>query len=125
MICKIKYMDTRRVSEFIKSRMNDLGLNQNDLSDRSHLTQSQISRIISEKSAPSHDALFSIAHALQVEPSTIFAIAGIIEKPRQISNPLELTLLEKTKLLTDDQINTLIAHAEVLVGINSAKKNNP
>lgn len=118
-------MENDRFGEFILDRLKMLKMNQADLSRKAHLTTAQISRLISGVSNPSIESINSIAVALQVDPMELFVIAGIIEKPRAITDPLELELLSVTKDLTSNQISEVIKFARAYAAFNrstSSKK---
>lgn len=64
--------------EWLQGELNQRGWSQADLARRSHVTQTHISRIMSEMRRPGPDALMNIAHALRVPPDEAFRRAGLL-----------------------------------------------
>lgn len=64
--------------ELIKKRAKELGLSQTDISRKSGLSNSQISRIFKFQSTASQEALVSLAQAVNYSPENILRMAKVL-----------------------------------------------
>lgn len=64
--------------DWLQSEMNQRGWTQADLARRSHVTQTHISRIMSEMRRPGPDALMNIAQAMHLPADEVFRRAGLL-----------------------------------------------
>ena len=67
---------------WLREYLETTGLSQAELARKSHLSPSQISRILNMTSTPSQDALVAIAKAVNISPEEVFRIAGVLPVKR-------------------------------------------
>jgi transcriptional regulator with XRE-family HTH domain len=93
---------------FIKARMNELGMNQSDLAQKSELSASQISRILKLESTPSQDAIAAISRALHLPAETLFRKAGLLPSISEMDE-LKAAILDEAKDMTEQEKRSLLA----------------
>lgn len=104
----IDCMNYNDMALLIKSRMNELGINQSDLAQKSKLSASQISRILKLESTPGQEAITAIARALQLPADTVFRAAGILPAVSELDE-YKAKILEETKDMTEQEKRSLLA----------------
>jgi transcriptional regulator with XRE-family HTH domain len=109
---KLFVMDMNNFSEWLRQQMKDADdMSQAELSRRSGLSPSQVSKLLSMQSPPGKVALLAIADAFHLKKETVFRAAGILpEEPRNDELLEQLTQLASH--LNDDDKGELIQLAE-------------
>lgn len=101
-------MDIKEVRiERIKNRMNELGMNSRDLSKRSGISESGISRILSGEIDPRIKTFVKIADALKVDYVYLMGYESeqkpLIIEVEKLSAPNQARLLAYYQALIDSQ----------------------
>jgi transcriptional regulator with XRE-family HTH domain len=84
------------ISERIRHRRKQLGLNQQELAAAAHVSQAQISRYEQGDNSPTGQSLMDLARALDTTPDWLLGMAD--DPGRPISNVSELSELEREAL---------------------------
>ena len=71
-------MSYQEAVELIKKRAKEIGLSQTDISRKSGLSNSQVSRIFKFQSTASQEALVSLAQAVNYPPESILRMAKVL-----------------------------------------------
>ena len=71
-------MSYQEAVELIKKRAKEIGLSQTEISRKSGLSNSQVSRIFKFQSTASQEALISLAQAVNYPPESILRMAKIL-----------------------------------------------
>ena len=79
-------------TEFIKSKLKELGWTQKFLAKKSEISYSQLNRLIKNKYEPTYGTLVGISKALDCYPEDL--VAGDIKRPEMI----KITIDEYKKL---------------------------
>lgn len=103
--------------EWLNKQLFDRNLIPADITKRTGLSSSQISRIISGEREPGIDALIAIADALYLPRSQVFVAAGILENnnldPKIESLAYRISKLPKDQQrIIDAMIDTILANQE-------------
>lgn len=100
---------TQTLGEVIRERLAELGLNQTDLANRTGMTPSHISRLVSGDRGATLDSLIAIADALGIERDALMKIAAgeRYEKPEEEEDPWVVEMNYKINLLTRPHIRRI------------------
>jgi transcriptional regulator with XRE-family HTH domain len=100
-------------AQWLKAKMKQKKINQAELSRRSGLSSSQISKIVNMQSPPGKKALESIAVGLGVPLQEVLAEIGMIKIPDHTPTLNEVN--EKVALLPEDQQQQVLDYVEYLL----------
>jgi transcriptional regulator with XRE-family HTH domain len=107
-------------SQWLRDELAKKGLVQADIARRAGLSPSQVSRIINARSAPSQDALASIARSLRLPPEEVFRRAGLL--PPIPGEDTEITELDHiARQLDETNKNDLVRYARLRLQIQEEK----
>lgn len=96
-------MDYIKLVEVIKSCLEEQGLNQAELAEKSGLSPSQVSRILKMESTPSQEAIVSISRALKLPADVLFRAAGLL--PQSSIDPWAEKMIYRISQLSGSRRN--------------------
>ena len=99
---------------WLKDQLDQRDISQAELSRRSGLSPSQVSKILNMHSPPGRKALEAIASTLRIPPETIFRAAGLLPPQEQGVATLE-EVNYKLSLLPPDQQQQVLVFVEFLL----------
>jgi len=108
------YVSVIDFAEWLRLEMDKAGVSQAELSRRSGISPSQISKILSMQSAPGKVALMAIADALRLPSETVFIAAGMIRSKPEDTPTLE-EVNHKLSLLPEDQQRQVLEYIDFLL----------
>ena len=102
-------------AEYLTNEMGEHGWDQSELSRRSGVTTSQISRVINRESRPGIDFCRKIAHALGVRDIDVARMAGLVDSEPEINQypvPIRNTIRYMQEMDEKDQADVeALVHA--------------
>lgn len=121
-------MDNKLIIERIKMAMSANNVNAAELSRRTGLAESTISRYMSGKAFPKQNAIGSIAEALHVNPAWLlgYDVETKCQKAGQLYyfQGQELNLVMLINKMNDDQLDNLYKYAQFILNSQDNDDNN-
>lgn len=90
-------------ADWLREQMKIRDWSQADLARASHISPTQIARILSRERNVGNDAIIAIARALQLPPEQVYRAAGILPPAPEINELIEQIIHETQTLPENDQ----------------------
>lgn len=114
-------MFTKDFSTWLQNELDTRGWTKAELSRRSGISASQVTRIMNREQNPGQESLESIARALRLPPETVLRAAGLLpQKADQSPNFDEL--LYVFEQMTDDEQNELLAMGRLKIEMREKRR---
>jgi transcriptional regulator with XRE-family HTH domain len=113
----LSVMNVINFSEWLRSQLDTAGITQAELSRRSGLSPSQVSKLLSMQSPPGKTAITAIAGALHIPKETVMRAAGLLPSVTD-NDPRVERLLYLFNQLGDIDKDEIIQFEEMKIRLN-------
>lgn len=104
----------------LREALNDAGLTQQELSDKSHIGKSSISQYVNGSHTPMNKSAYEIAEVLKVNPAWLMGLDAPKHLPRIEEMQIELT--KKISELSEEQQRHLMSYVDFLLKAETGGK---
>ena len=106
----MKYYET---ASRIKEAMNDIGISQQELADRSHIGKSSISHYVNGTNEPGNKSAYALARVLNVNPAWLMGLNAPKHNP--LPDPGTMEIIDKIQLLPIEQRANVLQYIDFVL----------
>ena len=106
----MKYYET---ASRIKEAMNDMGISQQELADRSHIGKSSISHYVNGTNEPGNKSAYALARVLNVNPAWLMGLNAPKHNP--LPDPDTMEIIDKIQLLPIEQRANVLQYIDFVL----------